>query len=98
MASRRKDPWMYFSYCNCNGYEMHETKQEAIDRAQSSIDEACETAEDGWPDDIEQVCWGIIMQSAAQANFRETPEGTFDFHCDYVLVDTCSEDTQCHPV
>lgn len=54
----------FFSYDADNGFERHETEAQAkaaarvqlgIYRDESSID-------GGWDDDVEQVCWGVIVE------------------------------------
>ncbi|CAI0823937.1 hypothetical protein [Serratia entomophila] len=56
----------FFAYDPDNGFEEFKTKEEAIAAAESYIDyyrgEAC----DGWPDEVAQVSWGIIMQESTR--------------------------------
>ncbi|HEJ8006390.1 TPA: hypothetical protein SMI33_001027 [Serratia marcescens] len=81
----------FFAYDPGNGFEEFKTKDEAIAAAESYIDyyrgEAC----DGWPDEVAQVSWGIIMQESTRVNERpRTEDDSCDPNiktvCDYALL------------
>lgn len=81
----------FFAYDPDNGFEEFKTKDEAIAAAESYIDyyrgEAC----DGWPDEVAQVSWGIIMQESTRVNERpRTEDDSCDPNiktvCDYALL------------
>jgi len=82
--------YRYFMYDPESGFETYATEQEAKDAAADAINyyrgEAC----DGWPDEVEQVCWGEIKQDTHQVGLREREEGdkgSCEMICDYQLVD-----------
>lgn len=81
----------FFAYDPDNGFEEFKTKDEAISAAESYIDyyrgEAC----DGWPDEVAQVSWGIIMQESTRVNERprdkdDSCDPAIETVCDYALL------------
>ncbi|HEJ7283073.1 TPA: hypothetical protein SMF87_004525 [Serratia marcescens] len=66
-------PEGYFAYSDDAGYEEFETAEEAKDRALAEIDLYREDAFDGWPDEIDSVCWGIIVQRAKGFDQQDIP-------------------------
>ncbi|MEN4247960.1 hypothetical protein P9A06_25585 [Serratia marcescens] len=81
----------FFAYDPDNGFEEFKTKDEAIAAAESYIDyyrgEAC----DGWPDEVAQVSWGIIMQESTRVNERprdkdDSCDPAIETVCDYALL------------
>ncbi|BEM02899.1 hypothetical protein SM14VA4_04710 [Serratia marcescens] len=81
----------FFAYDPDNGFEQFKTKDEAIAAAESYIDyyrgEAC----DGWPDEVAQVSWGIIMQESTRVNERprdkdDSCDPAIETVCDYALL------------
>lgn len=81
----------FFAYDPDNGFEEFKTKEEAIAAAESYIDyyrgEAC----DGWPDEVAQVSWGIIMQESTRVNERprtndDSCDPDIETVCDYALL------------
>ena len=54
---------LYFVYSD-DGMEWFDTAAEAKAIAQSIIDELRQEAWDEWPDEVESVCWGQVLQSA----------------------------------
>lgn len=81
----------FFAYDPDNGFEEFKTKDEAIAAAESYIDyyrgEAC----DGWPDEVAQVSWGIIMQESTRVNERprdkdDSCDPAIETVCDYTLL------------
>ncbi|SMP41346.1 hypothetical protein SAMN02744783_00486 [Serratia sp. CC22-02] len=81
----------FFAYDPDNGFEEFKTKDEAIAAAESYIDyyrgEAC----DGWPDEVAQVSWGIIIQESTRVNERPRTEDdgcdpAIETVCDYALL------------
>lgn len=76
----------FFAYDPDNGFEQFKTKDEAIAAAESYIDyyrgEAC----DGWPDEVAQVSWGVIMQESTRVNERPR---TKDDNCDPAIETVC---------
>lgn len=43
-------------------------------------------ASNGWPEEIEQVCWGRVSARATKGDEWPDPEGYWDFICDYQLT------------
>jgi len=83
----------YFSYYPEEGFELHDTAEEAQKSAEDALDcergEACE----GWSDYVDQICWGELKQMTVETlNRPRTDEDTFvsadcDTIVDYGLVD-----------
>lgn len=86
--TRREIMYQYFAYDPDVGFETFKTKQEAIDFANSVIDEYRENSGDGWDEIVGQVCWGEIKQQAMMTDEQPAPpESGFDYTCDYALGD-----------
>jgi hypothetical protein len=78
----------YFAYDPDAGFETFKTEQEAIDFANTIIDDYRDNAGDGWDEIVGQVCWGEIKQVAMMTNQQPAPPGRdFDYSCDYALAD-----------
>ena len=84
---------MWFSYSPEFGYDEHYSEQEAREEAESSLSAV---DSDPWPEDVNQVCWGVVIERATEVNREETPGGEYDYTCDYKLLPvkhscTCDE-------
>jgi len=78
----------YFAFDPDSGFETFKTEQAAIKFASDTIDEYREVAEEGWSEEVEQVCWGEIRQISKKVNERPAPPGIdYDRICDYELGD-----------
>lgn len=81
----------FFSYETDRGFETFKTAEEAISSAQGAIDDYQGDACDGWPDEVDSVCWGVVMQEARQCNNRPRDEEDthlaehIEYICDYEL-------------
>jgi hypothetical protein len=82
----------YFSYIpeTCDdtsdwGFKTHWSKQQAIDRLNSAIEESRAVSGEGWDSEVEGICWGEIRQQCQEIHHKETPGGEFDYICDYQL-------------
>lgn len=76
----------FFSYDPEDGFDLHKTKQEAMDRARACMAEHQDmAADDGWHEGINEVCWGEVRQAAVEFNRREDKSGRFDYLCDWRL-------------
>ena len=83
----------YFSYCPEEGFELHETAEQAQQAVEDALDfergEACE----GWADYVDQFCWGELKQRVVETmNRPRTDKDTFvspecDTIVDYALID-----------
>jgi hypothetical protein len=83
----------YFSYYPEEGFELHETADEAKKAAEDALDFERGEAAEGWSDYIDQICWGELKQIIIETlNRPRTDEDTFvssdcDTIVDYGLVD-----------
>ena len=67
---------MYFSYGSEFSFECHKTAEEAIAAAEAAIDDYRGDACDGWSEEVESICWGVIIQQVCDYELRpnvETP-------------------------
>lgn len=81
----------YFSYGSEHGFERHKTANEAVESAEAAIDDYRGDACDGWTEEVESICWGIIMQSSTMVGERPRTEedccdSAIDTICDYALL------------
>ncbi|EOW6743527.1 hypothetical protein ACOZ0W_002692 [Cronobacter dublinensis] len=65
----------YFSYSEIVGFEEHST----ADLAQKSADadlagERHEASSEGWLEETDTICWGVILQKAVENKFEEPSE------------------------
>jgi hypothetical protein len=65
----------FFMYSEETGLELHPTKEAAIASAEDMIG-VCreEAASDGWPEETDTICWGIIVQKAVEGQFEKPSE------------------------
>lgn len=80
----------YFSYCPENGFEEHDTEDEAKAEAQERIDIAM--GDGPIPEWIDQIRWGLIRGSARVINERKPDpeshtESQYDFIADVELIE-----------
>lgn len=64
----------YFSYDCDNGYEEHDTAEQARAEAERALDWHRDQAryEDGWSEDVTSVCWGEVLERVAETDRGET--------------------------
>ena len=62
---------MYFSYGSEFSFECHKTAEEAIAAAEAAIDDYRGDACDGWSEEVESSCWGVIIQQATKVGERK---------------------------
>ncbi|EOU6798417.1 ead/Ea22-like family protein [Escherichia coli] len=62
---------MYFSYGSEFSFECHKTAEEAIAAAEAAIDDYRGDACDGWSEEVESICWGVIIQQATKVGERK---------------------------
>ncbi|MGK3370360.1 hypothetical protein [Citrobacter youngae] len=62
-------------YSDETGFEIHKAQDAAIASAKDMI-AVCreEAAQDGWPEDADTICWGVIMQKAIEMDFEKPSE------------------------
>lgn len=64
----------YFMYGPDCGFERHDTQDAAIKAANEMIDDYREDAGDGWCDEVDQVCFGIVLSYASQSDVQKPSE------------------------
>lgn len=69
--ARLKAGAMYFSYGSEFSFECHKTAEEAIAAAEAAIDDYRGDACDGWSEEVESICWGVIIQQATKVGERK---------------------------
>lgn len=82
---------LFFSYGTEHNFEQHNTATEAQKTAEAAIDDYRGDAFDGWSEEVESVCWGMIMQSATKVderprNTEDRCDPAIDTICDYALL------------
>lgn len=68
----------YFSYDPEDGFEFHNTEEEARKRCQENF-EVCQdvAVDDGWDDGwAEHICWGIVKGRVELVKSEPAPEGS----------------------
>lgn len=81
----------YFSYGSEHNFECHKTAEEAVEAAEAAIDDYRGDACDGWSEEVDSICWGIIMQSSTKVGERPRNEDdccdpAINTICDYALL------------
>lgn len=81
----------FFSYGSEHGFEWHKSSKEAIKSAEGAIDDYRGDACDGWSEETDSVCWGVIMQTSTKVGERPRNEDdscdpAIDTICDYALL------------
>lgn len=61
----------YFSHDPENGVQFHATLNEARSAAETCIDEYRDACDPEWPEDVERVCFGIVLSRATEVVIRE---------------------------
>ena len=78
---------MFFSYDSENGFNLHDTAEEARSAATDSISEFLG---DDWYEDVNSVCWGVVLETAVEGEHSPCLCGNHDYHCDYHLEPTAA--------
>lgn len=77
----------FFMYSDDSGFEIFETREEAIEAAQEMIDACREDAYDGWPEEADTIRWGVVIQQAQETDFKKpAPENGWEGSSDYKLL------------
>ncbi len=84
-------PVGYFSYGSEHGFDWHKTEKEAIESAEAAIDDYRGDACDGWSEETDSICWGVILQQATKIDERPRTDDdkcdpAIDTVCDYALL------------
>lgn len=83
----------FFAYDPDSGFELFATEAEAKKFADDAIEYYRGDAfTDGWPDEVNQVCWGRLMGESTKVNARPVDlqcdyEARFSEICDFQIVD-----------
>ena len=96
----------FFSYDENQGFERHETAAAAKADAESALEMYRDDACDGWPDEVNRVCWGFVLGIVSEVERRERcPDldcdgecerdvhhcNDYDVQIEYAVLDTDSE-------
>lgn len=84
-------PVGYFSYGSECGFDSYKTEKEAIESAEAAIDDYRGDACDGWSEETDSICWGVILQQATKVGERPRTDDdkcdpAIDTVCDYALL------------
>jgi len=84
----------WYSYDPEDGYARHSTASEAENAAEASLDYERERSPDGWSENTSDIEWGLLVPygEARECDRVETPEGQFDYMCDYQIVSAPGDD------
>ncbi|EMH4110025.1 TPA: hypothetical protein SMI01_002695 [Serratia marcescens] len=88
MANREAQPVAYFAAAPDYGWDMFKNKEDAIATCQAEIDAYRDCRDDGWDDDVQRVCWGVVMQKAEGFDLQglHTSNSNHTYQtCDYSL-------------
>lgn len=83
----------YFSYSAEEGFELHETAEEAKKSAEDMLGfDRAEARSDGWGDYVDDTCWGEVRQQVVETMRRPATDedglgAPYDIILDYDLVD-----------
>lgn len=78
----------WFALLPETGLDTHADEASAYREAGDCLGEYREESGDGWPEEVENIQAGILIPlwRATQTDYMETPEGPFDYHCEYELL------------
>lgn len=70
-----KSGFKYFSYSEMAGFEEHGTAELAMKSADADLaGERDEASSEGWSEETDTICWGIIVQKAVENKFEKPSE------------------------
>jgi hypothetical protein len=78
----------YFSYSEMSGFEEHGTAELAMKSADADLaGERDEASSEGWSEETDTICWGVIVQKAVEDKFEKpSEENGFTGWSDYTLL------------
>ena len=84
----KEDKVKYFSYDpNGDGFTIHNNADEAQKAAENALaEEEKNCVDQGWSDEVTQICWGEIIQHVTESNRRPSDNKQFSEYVDYNLV------------
>lgn len=65
----------FFIYGDDTGFDLFDSAEDAKKAAQDSIDEYRHEAGDGWPEEVERVCWGVVLGTTQQVALQDEYDG-----------------------
>jgi hypothetical protein len=85
---------IWYSYDPEDGYTTHETPEDAREAAEASLEYHRDRSTDGWHEDTINIEWGLLVPygETRECNRVETPDGDFDWMCDYQIVSAPGDD------
>ncbi|HGY5135393.1 TPA: hypothetical protein ACNV5S_003792 [Citrobacter braakii] len=70
-----KSGFKYFSYSEMAGFEEHDTAESAMKSADADLSgERDEASSEGWSEETDTICWGVIVQKAVENKFEKPSE------------------------
>lgn len=76
----------YFMHGPDCGFEIYDSQDSAVKAANEMIDDYREDAADGWCDEVDQVCFGVILSYACQVDVQAPSEdNAFLGSVDYLM-------------
>ncbi|HHT3530377.1 hypothetical protein ACVGWG_23025 [Enterobacter asburiae] len=70
-----KSGFKYFSYSEMAGFEEHGTAELAMKSADADLaGERDEASSEGWSEETDTICWGVIVQKAVENKFEKASE------------------------
>ncbi|EOL9002661.1 hypothetical protein ACM915_000359 [Cronobacter turicensis] len=65
----------YFSYSEMAGFEEHNSAELAMKSADADLaSERDEASSEGWSEETDTICWGVILQKAVEDKFEKPSE------------------------
>jgi hypothetical protein len=88
VAPAAGNPGEWYTYDPEDGYERFKTEAEAEAHAEAVLSGYRDESSEGWHDAVGDIEYGrlIPVKYAMQVDRHDTPEGDFDFVCNYVLA------------
>lgn len=77
----------FFSYDpNGEGLVFHKTAEAAQETADQALEGERDMADEGWAENVGEICWGRVMAVAKECSNEPAPEGSeFEAIVDYDL-------------
>jgi len=70
-----KSGFKFFSYSEIAGFEEHDSAELAMNSADADLaGERDEASSEGWSEETDTICWGVIVQKAVENKFEKPSE------------------------
>ena len=76
----------FFIYGDDTGFDLFDSAEDAKKAAQDSIDEYRHEAGDGWPEEVERVCWGVVLGTTQQVALQDEYDGRDGWPTDDMVI------------